>query len=93
MKTHSKLGNKNLKAGSHDADNTVRAQILTQKINKEYYDLISSFYKLTGCGGLLNTSFNLHGFPVVKSLKDSLFVLNNSGLDGIITRNYIVLKK
>ena len=88
-----KLGNKNLKAASHDADNTVRAQILTRKINKEYYDLISSFYKLTGCGGLLNTSFNLHGFPVVKSLKDSLFVLNNSGLDGIISRNYIVLKK
>ena len=64
------LGNKNLKAGSHDADNTVRAQILTRKINREYYDLISSFYKLTGCGGLLNTSFNLHGFPIF--LKSSL---------------------
>ena len=38
-----------------------------------------------------NTSFNLHGFPVVKTLKDALFVLNNSGLD-VLYLNYIVLK-
>ena len=87
------LGYKNLKAASHDADQTVRAQILKREVNKDYYELISNFYKLTSCGALLNTSFNLHGFPVVKSLKDSLFVLNNSGLDGIISKNYIVLKK
>lgn len=86
-------GYKNMKAASHDADKTVRAQILTKKVNENYYDLISKFYKLTKCGALLNTSFNLHGFPVVKTLKDALFVLNNSGLDGIISKNYIVLKK
>ena len=65
-----------------------------QTINKgPLYDLIAAFYTETDVPILLNTSFNLHGFPVVKSLKDSLFVLNNSGLDGIISRNYIVLKK
>ena len=47
------LGYKNMKAASHDADRTVRAQILTKKVNERYYDLINRFYKLTKCGALL----------------------------------------
>ena len=87
------IGYQNLKAACHDADKTVRAQILTKKINQKYYELIASFKKRTNCGALLNTSFNLHGYPVVRTLNDSFYVLANSGLDGIITDNYIILKK
>ena len=51
------------------------------------------FSKITNCGALLNTSFNLHGSPIVENLEDALKVLNNSGLDGLLTKNYIILKK
>ena len=87
-----KLGFENLKAACHEADKTVRAQILKKDINFEFYKLISCFYKKTKCGALLNTSFNLSGFPVVKDLDDSLYVVKNSGLDGLISKKYIILK-
>ncbi len=87
------LGFKKIIAACHDADKTVRAQIVTKKLNPEYYDLIQEFQKLTGCGALLNTSFNLHGFPVVRNLKEAYHVLNKSDLDGIISKNFIILKK
>tara|TARA_B100000795_G_scaffold270028_1_gene262012 strand:- start:10156 stop:11907 length:1752 start_codon:yes stop_codon:yes gene_type:complete len=87
------LGYNNLKAASHEADKTVRAQILQKEINPTYYELINSFSKITKCGALLNTSFNLHGSPVVRTLQEALEVLNGSGLDGIISKNFIILKK
>ena len=80
-------------AGCHDADKTARAQIVTKKMNKGYHDLISGFKRITNCGALLNTSFNLHGFPVVKNLKEAYEVLNKSDLDGLISKNFIFLKK
>jgi carbamoyltransferase len=86
------LGFKNLKAACHEADKTVRAQILEKKTNSDYYKLINSFKSITKCGALLNTSFNLHGYPVVQNLEDALYVINNSGLDGLISKNYIILK-
>ena len=80
-------------AGCHDADKTARAQIVTKKSNRDYHKLIREFKKITGCGALLNTSFNLHGYPVVKNLKEAYNVLNKSDLDGIISKNNIILKK
>ena len=87
------IGYDNLKAACHDADQTARAQILFKKNNPSYYNLIDSFSTITKCGALLNTSFNLHGSPVIQNLEDGLHVLKNSGLDGLITKNYIILKK
>ncbi len=88
-----KLGYEKIIAACHDADKTVRAQIVTKKLNSGYYDLIKEFKKITGCGALLNTSFNLHGFPVVKNISEAYDVLNKSDLDGLITKNFIILKK
>tara|TARA_Y100000590_G_scaffold466738_1_gene643140 strand:+ start:1004 stop:2227 length:1224 start_codon:yes stop_codon:yes gene_type:complete len=88
-----KIGYERIVAACHDADKTVRAQIVTKKLNLGYYSLISEFKKITGCGALLNTSFNLHGFPVVKNIIEAYDVLNRSDLDGLITKNYIILKK
>ena len=88
-----KKGYNKMIAGCHDADKTARAQIVTKKSNRDYHKLIREFKKITGCGALLNTSFNLHGYPVVKNLKEAYNVLNKSDLDGIISKNNIILKK
>ena len=79
-------------AGLHPKDKTARAQILTRKINPKLYNLIDEFYKLTGRGCILNTSFNLHGYPIVNNLMDAFYVMNNSKLDGLITDNFLILK-
>ena len=66
------IGQKHLKTAIHPFDHTARPQILYKKDNPEYYDLIKEFSKLSGVGGVLNTSYNIHGKPVVMNMKDSL---------------------
>lgn len=79
-------------AACHPADRTARAQILLKKSNPELYAILEAFEKITGRGALLNTSFNLHGHPIVNTPSDAIFVFENSGLDGVILNNYLILK-
>ncbi|MFT6906222.1 MAG: carbamoyltransferase [Oleiphilaceae bacterium] len=81
-----------IKAGTHPYDETIRPQILTKKQNSEYYDLITEFSKLTGIGSLLNTSYNLHGLPVVNDVADALHVFENSGLKFLIMNDILLAK-
>src|SRR5260370_34360049 len=53
-----------LVAGTHPFDRTIRPQIVNE-LNPSYRDVIRAFKARTGVGGLLNTSLNLHGFPIV----------------------------
>lgn len=55
-------------------DNTCRIQTVTQEQNINYYNLIYEFYKKTGVPVLLNTSFNLAGFPIVETLEQAISV-------------------
>ena len=86
-------GRKVLKAAMHPADLTLRPQILTQRANPDYYDLISCFARETGVGKLLNTSFNLHGFPIVGSVDKAVETFENSELDGLILESSLILRK
>jgi len=69
-------------------DNTCRIQTITEKQNMNYYNLILEFYKQTDVPVLLNTSFNLAGFPIVESLDQALFVCNNSEFKYLYIPNY-----
>ncbi len=82
------LARRELVAAVHPADQTVRPQILEERRNPEYYALVKAFEKLTGVGGVLNTSFNLHGYPIALGPKEALFTLENSDLDGLLLGNY-----
>ncbi|EMO24500.1 carbamoyltransferase [Leptospira santarosai str. HAI134] len=82
-----------MSAACHPADRTARAQILKEHDNPELYSLLKAFERLTGRGALLNTSFNLHGFPIVNTPLEAIDVLMNSGLDGLILNHFLILKK
>lgn len=84
---------KEIPAALHPADHTARPQILKKRHNPEYYELIRQFKKITGVGALLNTSFNLHGLPIVCDTKDAFHVFENSELDAILVENYMFIKK
>ena len=79
-------------AASHIADKSARPQILNQEDNSKLYNLINKFYEKTGCGALLNTSFNLHGYPIVNTPQDAIYVFENSDLDILILNNFMILK-
>lgn len=88
-----KNGRIDLKAAMHQYDFTVRPQIVRKDFNSKYYQVLKEFEKLTGIGGVLNTSFNLHGYPIVLGPKEALRVFENSGLTHLVIENYLISKK
>lgn len=80
-------------AAVHQADLTARPQVITKEMNPEYYKILKEFETMTGRGVLLNTSFNLHGYPIVQGPKEALDVFKNSGLQYLALGNYLVVKK
>ena len=86
-------GRRIIPAAIHRADETTRAQLLRREQNPELWDVIYKFYKKTGIPALLNTSFNLHGFPIVRSTDDAIKVFNNSELDAVWFERDIIVRK
>jgi carbamoyltransferase len=82
-----------LAATIHPRDGTLRPQVVTREANPDYYDLISSFKKQTGIGGILNTSFNLHGEPNVCSPEDAIRTFLKSGLEYLVLGDVLLTKK
>lgn len=80
-------------AAIHPYDETMRIQMVSREKNPRYHELIRHFKERTGVGGLLNTSFNLHGRPIVCAPADCLFTLENSGLTHIALDGYLVTKR
>lgn len=83
---------KNMPAAMHPYDETCRPQDVYEEWNPDYYRLIRAFEKHSGYGVVLNTSFNLHGHPIVHTPKDALEVLDASGLTHLAIGNYLVRK-
>ncbi|GAB6038061.1 carbamoyltransferase C-terminal domain-containing protein [Fundidesulfovibrio butyratiphilus] len=79
-------------AGVHNADRTARAQIVTEKSNARFHKLIERFGQLTGQSVVLNTSFNLHGYPIVTGAVDAVDVLLRSGLDCVVVDDTLIRK-
>lgn len=79
-------------AGTHPYDHTVRPQVVQPDWNPGYHRLIKAFETRTGIGCLLNTSFNLHGYPIVNSPSEALDVMRRSGLKYLILGDYWVEK-
>lgn len=78
-------------AGTHPFDATARPQTV-QEWNPGYLKVMEEFEKITGIGGMLNTSFNLHGYPLVDSPETALWTFENSGLKYMAIGNWMVKK-
>jgi len=87
------LGRRELRAAIHPVDKTVRPQILRHVDNPRYHRVISRFEELTGIGAVLNTSFNLHGEPVVCSPSDAIATLVRSGLRRLAIGPFVISKR
>jgi carbamoyltransferase len=73
-------------------DGTGRLQTVTSAANGNFYQLIKRFYGKTGVPILLNTSFNVAGYPIVESPADAITCLLSTELDCCIFEDQIVLK-
>ncbi|MFQ5507767.1 MAG: carbamoyltransferase C-terminal domain-containing protein [Leptospirillia bacterium] len=83
---------KDLAAAIHPRDHTVRPQTVLKAWNPDYYEIISTFKSHTGIGGVLNTSFNLHGEPNVCTPEDAIRTVDLSGLTHLALGPYLLEK-
>ncbi len=55
-------------------DGSARPQMVGEE-NKPYFEMLKKVKKLTGYGMVLNTSFNLHGLPIVMTPEDAISIM------------------
>jgi len=77
----------------HPIDKTARIQIVTKENNPPFHNLISEFNNLTNIPVLLNTSFNVHGEPIVCHPQEAFVHLENGIVDKLVVNNNIYTKK
>ena len=72
---------RNLIPAISHVDYSCRVQTLTANQNKNYYNLIKEFYKITNIPILLNTSFNIAGDTMVETIDDALNTFYKAEID------------
>jgi len=75
--------------GVISVDGSCRPQIISAN-ESQYGILLVEVKKLTGKGIVLNTSFNIHGDPMVCSPKDAIDTLKRTRNDYLVMGNYLV---
>ncbi len=73
-------------------DGTARPQIVDKKSNRFFYDLINKWNKETGELSLINTSFNSHEEPIVRTYEDGIRELKKKVIDLILLENKIFIR-
>ena len=84
--------NINLEAVQHPRDKTIRPQMLKKENNLMMYKLIKEFYNITKVPCVLNTSFNMHGEPLVENVNQAFKTFEKTGLDILILNNKQIIK-
>lgn len=70
-------------------DGSARPQMVGKE-NKKYRKLLKEVKKNAGLGAILNTSFNLHGCPIVNSPKNAIDVMKKSKNQYMAIGNYLI---
>lgn len=79
-------------AAMHPRDFTLRPQEVDATMNPSYHALLKDYERRTGHGLVINTSFNLHGEPLVYSPQDALRVFDLSGLRHLVLGRFYLKK-
>jgi carbamoyltransferase len=86
-----KLKRSELPAITH-VDYSARVQTVHEETNPRYYQLLKAFEQLTGCGVLVNTSFNVRGEPIVCTPSDAYRCFMRTEMDYLIVGNFFLDK-
>lgn len=72
-------------------DNTSRIQIAKEG-NTPFYPILKSFLDLTGIPVLMNTSFNIHGEPIINKTEEAFNHLTNGVIDLLVVNDSVYYK-
>ena len=73
-------------------DYSARVQTVDRTTNPDYYDLIKAFEKRTGCGVIVNTSFNVRGEPIVCTPEDAYRCFMRTDMDYLVLGRFLLDK-
>ncbi len=73
-------------------DYSARVQTVDEKTNPFFYSVIKAFENRTGCGVVINTSFNVRGEPIVCTPEDAYNCFMNTEMDILVLQNYVLFK-
>ncbi len=62
-------------------------------IIKKFYEAIKAFEDLTGCGVIINTSFNVRGEPIVNSPMDAYSCFMKTEMDILLIEDFVIINK
>src|SRR5208283_2974781 len=71
-------------------DYSARIQTVARPDNALLYELLLRFEGATGCGVLVNTSFNVRGEPIVCSPEDAYGCFMNTEMDYLIMGSFVI---
>jgi carbamoyltransferase len=74
-------------------DYSARVQTVDRDASPRYYDLLRAFEKLTGCGVIINTSFNVRGEPIVCTPEDAYRCFRRTEMDYLVLGSFLLDKK
>jgi len=73
-------------------DYSARIQTVRETTHPRYYSLLKTFEAKTGCGVIVNTSFNVRGEPIVCSPADAYRCFMRTELDVLVLENCVLEK-
>ncbi len=73
-------------------DYSARVQTVHRETNPRYHALIKAFEARTGCGVVVNTSFNVRGEPIVCSPTDAYRCFMRTEMDYLVVENFFLSK-
>ncbi|MEE2805413.1 MAG: carbamoyltransferase [Pseudomonadota bacterium] len=73
-------------------DYSARIQTVHKDTNPRFHALLSAFDRLTGCGVLVNTSFNVRGEPIVCTPLDAYRCFMRTEMDYLVIENFVLAK-
>jgi len=63
-----------------------------KQTNERYWRLLEAFKEHTGCGVIVNTSFNVRGEPIVCTPQDAYVCFMRTEMDYLVMGNYLFAK-
>lgn len=74
-------------------DYSARVQTVDPGRNPSYYKILKAFEDKTGCGVIINTSFNIRGEPIVCRPEEAYRCFMFTDMDALVLENFICLKE
>jgi carbamoyltransferase len=71
-------------------DMSARVQTVDEARHGRYYRLMKEFKRQTGCGVIINTSFNIRGEPIVCTPQDAYRCFLGSEMDVLVLENCLL---